>query len=153
MEGEDRSSGTVVLHHGRIEHPGKLIADFGHVELVPIRSPHSEAWKAWATHGAEARRESVEVRSTVILYSGSVEWQGEKKARAACEGKPAFQVAAPPEFKGHAGIWSPEDLSVEAVNSCVLTTFLSFAEREALEQAAYRSVAEGRLERGLARAG
>lgn len=90
----------------------------------------------------------MEVRSKSYTYDVVVEWTGEKKALAMVEGKPDLQVATPPEFKGHPGIWSPEDLFVGAVNSCVMTTFLSFAERAGLDLASYRSEAVGTLERG-----
>ncbi len=90
----------------------------------------------------------MEVRSKVFTYITSVEWKGEKKALATSEGKPSLEVATPPEFKGHAGIWSPEDLFVEAVNACIMTTFLSFIERAGLVLSGYSSVAEGKLERG-----
>jgi molybdopterin synthase catalytic subunit len=36
LEREDDSSGTVVLHHGRVKRPGKQIADFSRVELTPV---------------------------------------------------------------------------------------------------------------------
>jgi peroxiredoxin-like protein len=61
-------------------------------------------------------------------------------------GKPELQVATPPEFKGHEGIWSPEDLFVASVNVCVMSTFLAFAERAGLAFASYESDAEGRVE-------
>jgi peroxiredoxin-like protein len=63
-----------------------------------------------------------------------------------CAGKPDIQVATPPEFKGHEGIWSPEDLFVASANVCVMSTFLAFAERAGLAFASYESEAEGRLE-------
>lgn len=90
----------------------------------------------------------MEVRSKSFLYRVAVEWKGEKKGLARCEGKPDLEVASPPEFKGHPGIWSPEDLFVEAINACTMTTFLALAARANLEPASYRSVAEGTLERG-----
>lgn len=90
----------------------------------------------------------METKGRAFYYDVAVEWKGEKKAMASCEGKPEFEVATPPEFKGHAGIWSPEDLFVEAVNACVMTTFLALAERAGLRLLAYRSEAQGRLERG-----
>jgi len=90
----------------------------------------------------------MDVRSKIFTYEVTVEWRGEKKGAAICEGKPDLEIATPPEFKGHPGIWSPEDLFVEAVNSCIMTTFLSFIERMGLELASYRSLAVGKLERG-----
>jgi peroxiredoxin-like protein len=63
-----------------------------------------------------------------------------------CAGKPDIQVAPPPEFKGHEGIWSPDDLFVASANVCVMTTFLAVAERAGLAFTSYENVAEGRLE-------
>ncbi|MGH7545745.1 MAG: hypothetical protein ACREKI_06135 [Gemmatimonadota bacterium] len=39
-------------------------------------------------------------------------WTGERKGVISAEGKPELGVATPPEFKGHEGIGSPEDLYV-----------------------------------------
>jgi peroxiredoxin-like protein len=61
-------------------------------------------------------------------------------------GETNVQVATPPEFKGHEGIWSPEDLFVASANVCLMTTFLAVAERAGLAFSAYESTAEGRLE-------
>lgn len=88
----------------------------------------------------------MEARPKRYTYKVEVEWKGEKKAFARTEGKPVLEVATPPEFKGHLGIWSPEDFFVEAVNSCLMTTFLSFAERAGLTFIRYSSEAEGVLE-------
>jgi organic hydroperoxide reductase OsmC/OhrA len=55
-------------------------------------------------------------------------------------------VASPPEFKGHPGFWTPEDLLVAAVNSCTMMTFLSAAAREKIALASYEADAQGTLE-------
>jgi peroxiredoxin-like protein len=88
----------------------------------------------------------MEVRGKTFTYRTTVKWTGQKKGEAHSPGKPPVQVATPPEFKGHEGFWSPEDLFVASVNVCVMTTFLSFAERAGLSFTAYESQAEGRLE-------
>ncbi len=88
----------------------------------------------------------MEVRSKVYTYRTAVKWTEQKKGIISCEGKPEIQVATPPEFKGHEGIWSPEDLFVASVNVCVMSTFLAFADRAGLAFASYQSEAEGRLE-------
>jgi peroxiredoxin-like protein len=88
----------------------------------------------------------MEVRGKVYTYRTAVKWTGQKMGVASSPGKPDIQVATPPEFKGHEGIWSPEDLFVASVNVCVMTTFLSFAERAGLSFTGYESEAEGRLE-------
>jgi peroxiredoxin-like protein len=82
----------------------------------------------------------------VYTYRTEVKWTEQKKGTITSEGKPEIQVATPPEFKGHAGIWSPEDLYVAAANICLMTTFLAVAERCGLAFTAYQCEAEGRLE-------
>lgn len=86
------------------------------------------------------------IRAKSFRYVTSVRWTGEKKGAMTVAGKPPVEVATPPEFKGHEGIWSPEDLYVAAVNSCILTTFLAFAGRAGLAFEEYESEAEGLLE-------
>lgn len=88
----------------------------------------------------------MEVRGKVYTYHTSVKWTEQRKGVISCAGKPDIQVATPPEFKGHEGIWSPEDLFVASANICVMTTFLAVAERAGLAFRSYESSAEGRLE-------
>jgi len=88
----------------------------------------------------------MEVRSKVYTYRTSLKWTERKMGLLYSPGKPELQVATPPEFKGHEGIWSPEDLFVASVNICVMSTFLAFAERAGLAFASYESDAEGRVE-------
>ncbi|MEO8047132.1 MAG: OsmC family protein [Nitrospirota bacterium] len=88
----------------------------------------------------------MEVRSKVYTYHTSVKWTEQRKGVVSCAGKPDIQVATPPEFKGHEGIWSPEDLFVASVDICVMMTFLAMAERGGLAFTSYESTAEGKLE-------
>jgi organic hydroperoxide reductase OsmC/OhrA len=85
----------------------------------------------------------MDVRSKVYTYHTSVKWTEQRKGVISCAGKPDIQVATPPEFKGHDGIWSPEDLFVASANLCLMTTFLSVAERAGLAFTSYESAAEG----------
>ena len=89
----------------------------------------------------------VEVKSRKFNYKTTVEWKEQKKGVLSSKGKPSFEVATPVEFLGHAGIWTPEDLFVSAVNICVMTTFLFFAEKEGIELLEYKSDADGVLEK------
>ena len=82
-----------------------------------------------------------------FIYRNSVNWRSQKKGLLTSYDRPSLEVATPQEFKGHAGIWSPEDLFVAAVNACMMTTFLYFAERERIDLLSYESEAEGVLER------
>ncbi len=88
----------------------------------------------------------MEVKSKRYTYRTAVRWSEQKKGVISSAGKPDVQVATPPEFKGHEGMWSPEDLLVTSVNACVMSTFLAFAERAGLAFAGYESDAEGTLE-------
>lgn len=57
------------------------------------------------------------------------------------------QVATPPQFpKGIDKVWSPEHLFTAAINSCLMTTFLSVAESSKLEFDKFTSRAKGKLE-------
>lgn len=83
-------------------------------------------------------------------YQNTVCWREGKRGelRAADAAKPPIEVAAPPEFRGHAGIWSPEDLYVAALSSCLMATFVAIAEREGLPFTTFSCAGEGILDRG-----
>jgi peroxiredoxin-like protein len=88
----------------------------------------------------------MEVRSKIYTYRTTLKWTERKMGLLSSPGKPDLQVATPPEFKGHDGIWSPEDLFVASIHACVMSTFLAFAERAGLAFVSYESDAEGRVE-------
>ncbi|MEW6364138.1 MAG: OsmC family protein [Acidobacteriota bacterium] len=87
------------------------------------------------------------VKPKSFTYDVDVRWVAERKGRMGADGKPTLEVATPPEFKGHPGIWSPEDLFVSAVNVCTMSTFLTFAIRHNVKFLDYRSHARGLLEK------
>jgi organic hydroperoxide reductase OsmC/OhrA len=82
-----------------------------------------------------------------FIYRTKVSWAEEKKGFLSSSGKPTIEVATPPEFKGHEGIWTPEELFVASVNICIKTTFLHYAQKHNFEFLNYESEAEGVLER------
>jgi peroxiredoxin-like protein len=86
------------------------------------------------------------IKRKSFTFRTRIEWAGGRGGTGSAEGKQSFRVASPPEFKGEAGVWSPEDMLVQAANACTMTTFLSFANRKNLPLAAYDSKAEGLLE-------
>ena len=88
----------------------------------------------------------METKPKSYIYHTEVKWTEQRKGVISCAGKPDVQVATPPEFKGHEGIWSPEDLFVASANICLMTTFLAIAERAGLAFTSYESEAEGKLE-------
>lgn len=81
------------------------------------------------------------------LYSTEVEWKGERAGDLRAQILPALTVDAPPEFKGHEGVWTPEHLFVASVNSCFMTTFAAIAENSKLEFSSFRADATGKLEK------
>jgi organic hydroperoxide reductase OsmC/OhrA len=60
--------------------------------------------------------------------------------------KPNIVVGSPPEFKGEPDVWTPEELLVGSLNTCIMLTFLSIAQARGLTPASYESEAEGLLE-------
>ena len=80
------------------------------------------------------------------FYTTEVEWTGERHGDLRAPVLPKMQVDAPPEFKGHEGVWTPEHLFVASVNSCFMTTFLAIAENSKLEFVSFSADAKGKLE-------
>jgi len=61
-------------------------------------------------------------------------------------GKPNIIVGSPPEFKGEPDVWAPEELLVGSLNTCMMLTFLTLAQRQGLTPVGYESEAEGLLD-------
>ena len=80
-------------------------------------------------------------------YNTEVEWTGERHGELRAPVRPNLTVDAPPEFKGHDGVWTPEHLFVASVNSCFMTTFLAIAENSKLDFVSFKASAEGKLEK------
>lgn len=81
------------------------------------------------------------------LYHNRLEWKGEKKADLKfLECGLEIKVATPPEFGGHEGIISPQDLFVSSANACFMTTILGTMKNMGVELISYESEAEGILE-------
>jgi len=80
------------------------------------------------------------------FYSTDLVWTGERHGDLSAPVMPTLQVDAPPEFRGHEGVWTPEHLFVGAINSCFMTTFLAIAENSKLNFAHFDSKATGKLE-------
>ena len=56
---------------------------------------------------------------------------------------PEMDFSAPPDAQGHAGVLTPEDAFVAAVNTCVMMMFIWSAERFKLDLEKYECRAEG----------
>jgi peroxiredoxin-like protein len=74
-------------------------------------------------------------------YEVNLKWKENRKGLLSSPVLPQeIEVATPPYFqKGMEGIWSPEHLFVAAINSCLMTTFLSIAENSKLEFISFES--------------
>ena len=62
-------------------------------------------------------------------YEVSTSWKDGRICEARSAGKPVVEVAAPPEFGGPEGTWTPEDLLAASIASCLLTSTLFFLDR------------------------
>jgi organic hydroperoxide reductase OsmC/OhrA len=90
----------------------------------------------------------VEVKKAfkVFRYASEVRWKSGRTGIVCSSGKPDLAVSSPPEFKGEAGNWTPEDMFVASLNVCTMLTFLAYAQNKGLNLLGYESDAEGTLE-------
>jgi organic hydroperoxide reductase OsmC/OhrA len=79
-------------------------------------------------------------------YKAKTTWTSARRGRLSAVEKPNIIVGSPPEFKGEPDVWSPEELLVASLNTCIMLTFLSIAQARGLTPASYESEAEGLLE-------
>jgi peroxiredoxin-like protein len=86
------------------------------------------------------------IKHKTFTYQTAVTWEDKKRGVLTSGEKPVLIVSSPPEFKGEAGIWTPEEMFVAAVDACTMTTFMAFAQRLQLPISSYASRAEGVLE-------
>ena len=93
----------------------------------------------------------LKIKTKQFIYRNSLRWLGERRGLLTSSGKPDIEIATPPEFKGHPGIWTPEELFVASVNTCIMTTFLYYADKQGVGFLSYESDAEGVLEKVGAR--
>ena len=82
----------------------------------------------------------------IHFYSTDIAWTGERHGELTAPELPSLEVDAPPEFRGHTGVWTPEHLFVGAINSCFMTTFLAIAENSRFDFVNFESKATGKLE-------
>jgi organic hydroperoxide reductase OsmC/OhrA len=77
------------------------------------------------------------------IYEASVSWTGGHDGRVRMGNGPEMDFSAPPQSHGKAGVLTPEDAFVAAVNTCVMLMFIWAAERFRLELVSYDCRAEG----------
>jgi len=76
-------------------------------------------------------------------YTASVSWTGGHRGRLRLGNGPEMDFSAPPDSQGEAGVLTPEDAFVGAVNTCVMLMFIWAAERFRLDLVSYDGPAEG----------
>ena len=81
--------------------------------------------------------------SRTSTYHTTVNWKGEHWGRIRLGNGPEMDFSAPPDAHGHAGILTPEDAFVAAVNTCIMMMFIWTAERFKLDLESYECRAEG----------
>jgi organic hydroperoxide reductase OsmC/OhrA len=79
-------------------------------------------------------------------YKTDLVWKSPHRGALTSEGKAEVQVGSPPEFRGFPDNWSPEDLLVGSLNTCLMLTFFALAQSKGVSPVAYQSSAEGLLE-------
>jgi organic hydroperoxide reductase OsmC/OhrA len=83
----------------------------------------------------------------MATFETELSWQREKRGRLSARDNPALPVATPPAFGGPERTWCPEELFVASIESCLMSTFLYFAERFGLSLSAYASRSRGVLDK------
>src|SRR5512135_2850464 len=79
----------------------------------------------------------------IATYHTTVQWTGEHWGRIRMGNGPEMDFSAPPDAHGHAGVLTPEDAFVAAVNTCVMMMFIWATERFKLGLVSYECAAEG----------
>jgi organic hydroperoxide reductase OsmC/OhrA len=77
------------------------------------------------------------------LYETSVSWTGGHRGHMKLGNGPEMDFSAPSASHGEAGVLTPEDAFVGAVNTCVMLMFIWAAERFRLDLVSYECRAEG----------
>lgn len=72
-----------------------------------------------------------------------VTWSGGHDGRVRMGNGPELAFSAPPQSRGRAGVLTPEDAFVGAINTCVMLMFVWAAERFRLDLVSYECRAEG----------
>jgi len=80
-------------------------------------------------------------------YKGYLSWEDARSGFVSNDEELTLRAGPPPQFDGPGGIWSPEDLLLASVQSCLMTTFFALANRKELQIAEYTSEIQGTLDK------
>jgi organic hydroperoxide reductase OsmC/OhrA len=81
--------------------------------------------------------------SQTATYQTVVIWKGDHRGHIVMGNGPEMDFSAPPDAQGFAGVLTPEDAFVAAVNTCIMMMFLWSCERLKLKLLSYECRAEG----------
>lgn len=85
---------------------------------------------------------------TTYSYRTTAHWTTHKRGIVEGEGIPrTINFAAPPEFGGEPGLWTPEHLLLASVSTCYVATLRAVAEASKLEFASLELTVEGTIEK------
>jgi organic hydroperoxide reductase OsmC/OhrA len=79
----------------------------------------------------------------IEIYETTVTWTGGHDGQVRMGNGPKMDFSAPPQSHGRAGVLTPEDAFVAAMNTCVMLMFIWAVERFKLNLASYECRAEG----------
>jgi peroxiredoxin-like protein len=86
--------------------------------------------------------------ATSYSYRTTARWTEHKRGIVDGEGIPrTINFAAPPEFGGEPGLWTPEHLLLASVATCYVSTLRSVAEASKAEFHALELAVEGTIEK------
>lgn len=83
-------------------------------------------------------------------FNTTFTWQPEHDEQglaSAGPGAPGLAITPPADLGGKPGYWTPEDLLVSAIESCMLMTTLSVVKKQRISLKSYRSEAAGKMEK------
>jgi peroxiredoxin-like protein len=81
-------------------------------------------------------------------YKAAAHWTNHKRGIVEGEAIPrTINFAAPPEFGGEPGLWTPEHLLLAAVSTCYVATLRAVAEASKLEFEGIEVPVEGKIEK------
>jgi organic hydroperoxide reductase OsmC/OhrA len=81
--------------------------------------------------------------SQTSTYHTRVTWKGEHLGHLNMGNGPEMDFSAPPDAQGFAGVLTPEDAFVAAVNTCIMMMFLWSCERLKIRLLNYECLAVG----------
>lgn len=85
---------------------------------------------------------------TMYSYRTTAHWTTHKRGIVEAEGIPrTINFAAPPEFGGEPGLWTPEHLLLASVSTCYVATLRAVAEASKLEFGSLELSVEGTIEK------